>query len=262
MGLRQLTRSFPWSRYSQRLSQKILNPRSIGIFTEEAAQERKMRLVVGKEGSLDDGNCVRIFCLIDPEDGIIADARFQFFGSSALLGGCEMACETLVGKHYEQAGHLTAYLLDRPLRDKDTQEAFPDEMRDHLDFVVSAIHNIVEQCEGLPEAETYVAPPVPELEVTGEGYPGWLELPLPKKLAVIEKIMDEELRPYIEMDGGGVEIINLIDDRELIIAYQGACTSCFSAVGATLSYIQQVLRAKVHPDLVVVPDMSGTNIPY
>ena len=82
-----------------------------------------------------------------------------------------------------------------------------------------------------------------------------MELSLKKKIAVIEEVMDRDIRPYIALDGGGVTVLNLIGDKELSIAYQGSCTSCYSSIGTTLSYIQQVLRAKVHPDIVVVPEM-------
>lgn len=68
------------------------------------------------------------------------------------------------------------------------------------------------------------------------------------------------MRPYIALDAGGIEVINLIEDKQVIIAYQGSCTSCYSSIGTTLSYIQQTLRAKVHPDLVVIPDMDFQNL--
>ena len=68
------------------------------------------------------------------------------------------------------------------------------------------------------------------------------------------------MRPYIALDAGGVEVLNLVDDHQVLIAYQGSCTSCYSAVGTTLSYIQQVLRNKVHPSLVVVPDIDFDNL--
>ena len=59
------------------------------------------------------------------------------------------------------------------------------------------------------------------------------------------------------MDGGNVEVVNLIDDeKKLIIAYQGACANCFSALGSTLSYIQQIISTKVHPDIVVEPELT------
>ena len=264
MGLNQLVKKFPWERYSQKLMHKITTPRSMGLFSSSDASERKMRLVIGKEGSVDDGNCVSLYCLVDPEDGVIADARFQLFGASALFGACESACEVLVGKHYSQASHVTSYLLDKPLRDNDSVEAFPVEMKDHLELVISAIEKVTSQCEDLPKSESYEAPPVPDMSsgISGEGFPGWMELSLQKKLEVIEHVLNDDLRPYIEMDGGGVKVVNLINNREVIISYQGACTSCFSSVGATLSYIQQTFRAKVHPDLVVIPDMTGTDLPY
>ena len=73
--------------------------------------------------------------------------------------------------------------------------------------------------------------------------------------SVIEEVLDRDIRPYIALDGGGVELLNLLQDKEVIIAYQGTCTSCFASAGTTLSYIQQVLRAHVHPELDVVPNL-------
>jgi NifU-like protein len=73
---------------------------------------------------------------------------------------------------------------------------------------------------------------------------------------LLEEIIARDIRPYIELDAGGIQVIDLTTENEVLIAYQGSCTSCFSATGTTLSYIQQVLRAKVHPSLVVVPDLS------
>ena len=83
-----------------------------------------------------------------------------------------------------------------------------------------------------------------------------MELTLKKKIAVIEQVLDQDIRPYIALDAGGVTVLNLLNDKELIIGYQGSCTSCYSSIGTTLSYIQQVIRAKVHPTIVVVPDIG------
>ncbi len=93
-------------------------------------------------------------------------------------------------------------------------------------------------------------------EIVEGGYPGWEELPLKKKIAVIEEVLNQDVRPYIALDAGGVEVLNLLNDKEVVIAYQGACTSCYSSVGTTLSYIQQVLRNKVHPSLSVTPNVD------
>ena len=80
-----------------------------------------------------------------------------------------------------------------------------------------------------------------------------------QKIGVIEEVISTEIRPYIEFDAGGVQIVDLVHDRELIIAYEGACSSCHSATGATLNAIQEILRAKVDKTLLVVPDPSFLN---
>ncbi len=111
----------------------------------------------------------------------------------------------------------------------------------------------------IPLAASYVAPPAPHDigEVLEGGYPGWNTLSKVQQLGIIEEVIARDIRPYIELDAGGVQVLDLVQEREVLIAYQGSCTSCFSATGTTLSYIQQVLKAKVHPDLIVIPDLSN-----
>jgi NifU-like protein len=259
MPLASLTTTFPWMRYSKKLIAKIEKPHCVGFFSAEESEARDMRLAEGVEGRIEDGNLIHFYWLVDKDDGIIVDAKFQAFGQSALLGAAEVACELLIGKNYDQARRISAQLIDQQVRDRSDDPAFPKETAPHLNLVIGAIENAAEQCTDLPLASNYAAPPVPMGigEVLEGGYPGWIELSLEQKLSVIEQVLDNDIRPYIALDAGGVEVINLRADKELIIAYQGSCTSCYSSIGTTLSYIQQVLRAKVHPDLVVIPDLTG-----
>lgn len=258
MGLTSLTTTFPWARYSKKLNSKIEQPRCSGWFTKDEAEARLMRMVEGKEGKIADGNAISLFWLVDKDDGIIVDAKFQVYGQSALIGAAEAACELLVGKNYDQARRISADLIDKQVRDRSDTPAFPKETYPHLNLILEAIDKAAEQCTDIPFADSYVAPPVPTDmgEVIPGGYPGWKELTLKKKIAVIEQVLDQDIRPYIALDAGGVSVLNLLNDKELVIAYQGSCTSCYSSIGTTLSYIQQVLRAKVSADLVVVPDLS------
>lgn len=259
MGLTALTTSFPWSRYSKKLAGKIDKLRCAGIFTPAESEARDMRYVEASEGCLEDGNVVRFYWLVDKEDGIIVDAKFQAFGQSALLGAAEVACDLLVGKNYDQAKRITAQLIDQQVRDRSDVPAFPPEAALHLNLVLKAIQKAAEQCNDLPLASNYTAPPVP-LEVGAVlegGYPGWMELSLNQKIGVIEEVLDRDIRPYIALDAGGVKVLNLLDNRELVIAYQGSCTSCYSSVGTTLSYIQQTLRAQVHPSIFVTPNLEA-----
>lgn len=254
MSYDDLFETFTWARYSKKMASKIEHPRNVGLFTEEEASERQMRCVVGREGLSCDGNAVALYWLVDPTDGVIVDAKFQVFGQSALLAAAEAACDLLIGKNYDQARRISAELIDKQLRDKGDVPAFPVETLAHLNLVIDAIEDAGEKCLDIPLSNNYVTP-IPHENKAG-GYPGWLELSHEKKLAVIEAVLDEEVRPYVELDAGGIKVQELIEDRELIIAYQGACTSCFSAIGTTLATIQQIVQTKVHPDIVVVPNMD------
>jgi len=256
--LNTLTAPFPWYKYSKKLQAKIENPRCVGYFSKEESEARDMRLAEAVEGSIEDGNAVHLYWLVDRDDGVIVDSRFQVFGQSALIGAAEAACELLVGKNYDQAQRVTADLIDRQVRDKSEEPAFPRETYPHLNLVLGAIEGAAEQCTDIPFASTYTAPPVPMGvgEVIEGGHPGWLDLPLKKKIAVIEEVLDQDVRPYIALDAGGVHVMNLLNDKEVIVSYSGSCTSCYSSIGTTLSYIQQILRNKVHPGLVVIPDVD------
>lgn len=259
MSQSKLFPAFLWSRYSKKLHRKIEKPHCIGFFTKEAAEARQMRLAEGREGRVQDGNAVAFYWLVDPDDGIIVDARFQAYGQSALIGAAEIACELVIGKNYDQAKRISADLIDKQVRDRADEPAFPREMAPHLNLILDAIENAAEQCLDIPFDDAYVRTPIPtDLgDVVEGGYPGWQELTVKQKMTVIEEVIARDIRPYIELDEGGVEVVNLINEREVIIAYKGSCTSCFSATGTTLSYIQQTLKAKVHPDLIVIPDLTS-----
>jgi len=254
MSFSALIQPFPWFRYSRKLRERILSPRNTGIFTANEAKERGMRLAVGFDGSIQNGNAISLYWLVDPDDGVIVDSKFQVYGQSALIGAADAACEVLVGKNYEQARRLSAELVDREMRDKQDSPAFPWETAPHLNLVIGAIEEAADQCTDIPMAGTYEAPPAPEITEAGDGYPGWDLLPTDQQTKVLEDVLDHEIRPYIALDGGGVEIVKL-DEKKVFIAYQGNCTSCMSSVGATLSYIQQTLRNRVHPAIVVIPEL-------
>lgn len=259
MGLNALTMPFPWTRYSKKLKAKIEKPLNAGTFTPEESIQRNARLVEGIDGAIESGNEVHLYWLVDLEDGVIIDAKFQVFGQTALIGAADVACDLLVGKNYDQAQRMNADLIDKQVRDKSERSAFPPETFAHLNLVTSAISDAAEQCQDIPVAEGYVAPPMPIGQGSpfeGDGYPGWDELPAPQKLSVVEQVLNDEIRPYIALDAGGIEIVELNDKRELTVRYQGSCTSCYSSVGATLSAIQGILRAKVHPEIVVIPDFD------
>ncbi|MCP5492129.1 MAG: NifU family protein [Chlamydiales bacterium] len=230
---------YPWQNYTKKTIEKILHPQYGGRLTACPG----MRLVSGTEGSLN------IDFLVDETDGVIADVKYTHFGSTALVASLEAACALAMRKNYAQVRRFTADLIDKELH-------LPKETFSHLNLVLSAMDMAMEKCVDLPLPEEYIAPPMPTASGEVCEYPGFKDLDKAKKIAIIEQMIDTEVRPYIELDDGGIRIVDLKGD-EVLIAYEGACTTCYSATGATLNAISQALKTKIHPDLEVKPDLSN-----
>ena len=71
------------------------------------------------------------------------------------------------------------------------------------------------------------------------------------KLAQINDLLDERIRPFLASDGGWLEIVELTD-TELRIRYEGACGSCPSSLTGTLMAIENMIKEEIDPNLTVV----------
>ncbi len=70
------------------------------------------------------------------------------------------------------------------------------------------------------------------------------------EIARINAILNQTIRPALQMDGGDLQIVNL-EGNILSIQYQGACGSCPSATMGTKAAIEDLLREQYKPDIVV-----------
>jgi NifU-like protein len=70
-----------------------------------------------------------------------------------------------------------------------------------------------------------------------------------QKIARIQQVLDAEIRPMLQQDGGDVELID-VEGNRVVVALRGLCTSCPSA-SLTKGGIETKLKELVHPDLVV-----------
>ena len=132
--------------------------------------------------------------------------------------------------------------------------AFPRECDPYLNQALSALDKAVQHCYDIPFAVTYDTTPIEnDLGEIPGGIPGWEEFPQGQKLKIIEEVIDKEIRPYVELDAGGISIASFNDEKEVVISYEGACTTCPSSTGSTLTAIQKILKARVHPTLFVTP---------
>ncbi|PLZ95275.1 Fe-S cluster assembly protein NifU [Fischerella thermalis CCMEE 5198] len=71
-----------------------------------------------------------------------------------------------------------------------------------------------------------------------------------QKIALIQRVLDEEVRPVLIADGGDVELFDVEGDRVKVIL-QGACGSCSSSTATLKIAIESRLRDRVSKDIVV-----------
>jgi Fe-S cluster biogenesis protein NfuA len=70
------------------------------------------------------------------------------------------------------------------------------------------------------------------------------------QLATINSILDETVRPALQMDGGDIQLASY-QDNILKVFYQGACGSCPSSSMGTMKAIENILKDQFNPDIVV-----------
>jgi Fe-S cluster biogenesis protein NfuA len=71
-----------------------------------------------------------------------------------------------------------------------------------------------------------------------------------ERLDKINAVLDEQVRPYLQGDGGDLYVMGLEGNR-LKVHYQGACGSCPSSISGTLTGIENLVK-QIEPDIEVV----------
>jgi NifU-like protein len=86
--------------------------------------------------------------------------------------------------------------------------------------------------------------------------PAFKDMSIIQKFKEIDKVLDEQIRPMLVMDGGNMEVIDVREEGENIdvyIRYLGACSGCASGATGTLFAIESVLQEKLYSNIRVLP---------
>jgi Fe-S cluster biogenesis protein NfuA len=92
------------------------------------------------------------------------------------------------------------------------------------------------------QSTQFAAQGLPEMELMSEADR--------ERLDKINEILDEQVRPYLQGDGGDLYVLGL-QGNTLTVHYQGACGSCPSSLSGTLAGIEGLVR-QFEPDIEVV----------
>ena len=80
-----------------------------------------------------------------------------------------------------------------------------------------------------------------------------------QRLDKINVLLDEQIRPYLQGDGGDLHVLGL-DGNTLSVHYQGACGTCPSSIAGTLAGIENLVKS-IEPDIEVVAIQGDSHAP-
>lgn len=83
--------------------------------------------------------------------------------------------------------------------------------------------------------------------LTGDTSPALTNL---QKITLIQKVIDEEIRPILAEDGGDMELFDIEGDVVKVIL-KGACSGCASSTETLKIAIEATLKDRVSPSLTV-----------
>jgi len=125
MGRNDLITGNVWEQYSNKVIERMNNPKYLGEFSEEDAKKRGAKLVVADFGSEACGDSVRLYWLVDPKTDKIIDARFKSFGCGTAIASSDVMTELTIGKSVDEATKITNLDVEKALRDEPDKPAFP-----------------------------------------------------------------------------------------------------------------------------------------
>jgi NifU-like protein len=82
------------------------------------------------------------------------------------------------------------------------------------------------------------------------------EMTLVQQIKAVDAIIDENIRQFLIMDGGNMEIVDIKKNEEYIdiyIRYLGACNGCASSSTGTLYAIESTLKERLSKNIRVLP---------
>jgi NifU-like protein len=247
----------PARKFSKKIETLVQGPKHRGAFFTEDASTKDLALATAKFKD------IKVYWLIDPQTDLIYDAKFFSYGGPASVALGEMLCTLAKGMKVESATAFTIPQIEALLRDEaavpatstPAEEAFAS-----LPPLLNAVKEAYAPAKALALATIAMkaktgdgAPRKSAFEALTEADKTWLAKPKDEQIAAIETIIDKDIRPGLNMDGGDMHIRDLEGGERLLIKWQGACGGCASSTGATLSYIEDSLRRQVFSGMQVIP---------
>ncbi len=114
-----------WEQYSQKVQDRMNNPKAMGELNESDASKAGAKLIVADFGAESCGDAVRLFWLVDEKTDTILDSRFKSFGCGTAIASSDAMAELCIGKTVDEAVKITNTVVESFLRDDEGTPAVP-----------------------------------------------------------------------------------------------------------------------------------------
>ncbi len=240
-------------KFSLNFEEKATAIKHRGAYYQEDASEKGMALLEAKFKD------TKLYWLVDLKEDRIFSARFFAYGGKVSLVIGETLCTMVEGLTVDEACSLLKTDVEAKLRDEPEVPAVPESKMKAFDTVEELLKTAKEQypsAKGVAIASASIDKAdfqsTTELNLVAQA---WLGLTKDEQKEQIEIVLDEHIRPALMNDGGNVEVLDVTDGEKVLVQYQGACGSCGSSLGATLSFMESTLRKHIYNEINVVPQM-------
>lgn len=70
----------------------------------------------------------------------------------------------------------------------------------------------------------------------------------------VEKALDE-IRPFLNSDGGNISLVEIIDDKHVKVRLEGACTNCSLSISTMKAGVETTIKKYV-PQIETVENIA------
>lgn len=71
----------------------------------------------------------------------------------------------------------------------------------------------------------------------------------------VEAVIEADIKPFIEADGGRIELTKVEDNHVVYVQLSGACAGCIHSAMTLKGGVEQILRERVAEDIEVRLDL-------
>lgn len=238
-------------KVSQKLTETGTKTKLQGIYFQEEANAKGLVLLSVKQAD------IKIFWLIEPDERKIVGAKYFSYGGDESHAIGEALCSRVNGLSVEEAFSITGDDIEKDLRDDRDTPSGPGEIFEAVDRILALAREEFPGALAQFTAFTHFRNDGGGPSRRGtEDNDEWYRLAKDEQMKKVDTSLDGFIRDYLRDEGGDVEIIDIIDGRDVYVDYKGVCDSCVASTGSTLLVIENYLREKVHGELNVIPTNS------